>query len=117
MWGIARWCKPTDQHAVLGFNADASVMRQAGIDAQVLDSGCCALAGNFGFERGHYGVSMACAEHALLPAVRQTAPDTLVLADGFSCRAQIAHGSDRRALHLSEALLNERHPGTRGMSS
>jgi ferredoxin len=62
------------QHAVLGFDADRKVMARAGIDAQRLDSGCCGLAGNFGFEAGHYEVSMACAEQALLPAVRNAAP-------------------------------------------
>ncbi|MHA6804800.1 FAD-binding and (Fe-S)-binding domain-containing protein [Salinifilum ghardaiensis] len=93
------------QHAVLGFRADEEVLSGAGVDADVLDSGCCGLAGNFGFERGHYDVSMACAEHALLPAVRRAAPSTLVLADGFSCRTQIAHGSDRAAAHLAEVLV------------
>jgi FAD/FMN-containing dehydrogenase/Fe-S oxidoreductase len=91
------------QHAVLGFDADADIMRRAGIDTDVLD-GCCGLAGNFGFERGHYEVSMACAEHSLLPAVRTAGRETQILADGFSCRTQVAHGSDRRALHLAEAL-------------
>ena len=93
------------QHAVLGFDADLEAMRRAGIDAERLDSGCCGLAGNFGFEAGHYSVSMACAEQALLPAVRAADPDTLVLADGFSCRTQIAQaGTGRSALHLAEVL-------------
>src|SRR5690625_6707129 len=63
------------QHAVMGFDADLELMRRAGIDAEVPDSGCCGLAGNFGFEQGHYDVSMACAERVLLPAVRESAPD------------------------------------------
>ena len=92
------------QHAVLGFGADTALMRRAGVRADVLDSGCCGLAGNFGFEQGHYEVSMACAEHALLPAVRGADPGTAVLADGFSCRTQVAHGSPRRAHHLAEVL-------------
>lgn len=92
------------QHAVLGFEPDTSLMRRSGVRAEVLDSGCCGLAGNFGFERGHYDISMACAEHALLPAVRQAGQETQVLADGFSCRTQIAHGSDRHAKHLAEIL-------------
>lgn len=90
------------QHAVLGFDADAEAMRRAGIDANVLDAGCGGLAGNFGFERGHYEVSMACAEHALLPAIRRTGEQTPILADGFSRRTRIAHGSDRQALHLAQ---------------
>ncbi|GEL17420.1 (Fe-S)-binding protein [Pseudonocardia asaccharolytica] len=98
------------QHAVLGFDADLEAMRRAGIDARRLDAGCCGLAGNFGFEAGHYDVSMACTEQALLPAVRAADPDTLVLADGFSCRVQIEQGgTGRRALHLAEALCSAGH--------
>ncbi|MDN5858995.1 MAG: FAD-binding protein [Pseudonocardia sp.] len=93
------------QHAIMGFDADAEVLSRAGIDARRLDAGCCGLAGNFGFEDGHYDVSMACAEQALLPAVRAAEQDTLVLADGFSCRTQIAQaGTGRTAIHLAEAL-------------
>ncbi|MEV6805219.1 FAD-linked oxidase C-terminal domain-containing protein [Streptomyces sp. NPDC051132] len=93
------------QHAVLKFDADRELMRRAHLDAEVLDEGCCGLAGNFGFERGHYDVSMAVAEQGVLPAVRGAAPDSLVLADGFSCRTQIEQGgTGRRALHLAEAL-------------
>jgi FAD/FMN-containing dehydrogenase/Fe-S oxidoreductase len=96
------------QHAVLGFDADLDVMRRAGIDATRLDAGCCGLAGNFGFEAGHYEVSMACAEQALLPAVRAAGPDTLIIADGFSCRTQIEQArTGRRAIHLAEALQAE----------
>jgi FAD/FMN-containing dehydrogenase/Fe-S oxidoreductase len=98
------------QHAVLGADPDAELMRRAGIHADVLDSGCCGLAGNFGFERGHYDISMACAEHGLLPAVRDASPDTLVISDGFSCRTQIAQSdTERRAMHLAEALAMSLH--------
>ncbi|MFK8908153.1 FAD-binding and (Fe-S)-binding domain-containing protein [Streptomyces sp. YS-3] len=93
------------QHAVLKDDADRELMRRAGLDADVLDAGCCGLAGNFGFERGHYELSMKIGEQGVLPAVRDTAPGALVLADGFSCRTQIEQGrTDRRALHLAEAL-------------
>jgi FAD/FMN-containing dehydrogenase/Fe-S oxidoreductase len=93
------------QHAVLGMAADRALLADQGVDAQILDAGCCGLAGNFGFERGHYDVSMACAEHALLPAVRAAEDDTLIVADGFSCRTQIeqAH-TGRDAIHLAELL-------------
>jgi FAD/FMN-containing dehydrogenase/Fe-S oxidoreductase len=77
------------QHADLGAEADRAVLRALRVDAEVLDSGCCGLAGNFGFEPGHYEVSMACAERVLLPAVREADPGTAVLADGFSCRTQL----------------------------
>ncbi|MFG5718063.1 FAD-binding and (Fe-S)-binding domain-containing protein [Streptomyces murinus] len=93
------------QHAVLKDDADRALLRRAHLDADVLDEGCCGLAGNFGFERGHHEVSMAVAEQGVLPAVRGAPPDSLVLADGFSCRTQIEEGgTGRRALHLAEAL-------------
>jgi FAD/FMN-containing dehydrogenase/Fe-S oxidoreductase len=92
------------QHAVLGYDADQELMRRAGIDADVLDAGCCGLAGNFGFERGHHELSMTVAEQGVLPAVRDASPEALVIADGFSCRTQIEQGAGRRAMHLAEAL-------------
>jgi Fe-S oxidoreductase len=94
------------QHAVLGFDADRALMAKAGINAVVPDSGCCGLAGNFGFERGHYEVSAAVGERVLLPAVRAAEPDTTIVADGFSCRTQIAQGTPRRAVHLAQLLAD-----------
>ena len=90
--------------AVLGWDADARVLARAGVAVQRL-GGCCGLAGNFGVERGHYEVSVAVAEHSLLPAVRSAAPGTVVLADGFSCRTQLDDLAGARALHLAELLL------------
>jgi Fe-S oxidoreductase len=92
------------QHATLGSTAEMSLLAKAGVENEKLPAGCCGLAGNFGFEREHYEVSQTLAERALLPAVREAAPDTLVIADGFSCRTQIAQGSGRRAVHLAEVL-------------
>ena len=66
--------------------------------------GCCGLAGNFGVEKGHYEVSVAVAEHDLLPAVRAAGDDAVVLADGFSCRTQLADLAGVRAVHLAELL-------------
>ena len=94
------------QHAVMGFDADTELMRAAGIEATVPDSGCCGLAGNFGFEQGHYEVSQAAGERVLLPAVRAAPDGTEILADGFSCRTQIEQGTDRRARHLVELLAD-----------
>ncbi|MDX3382481.1 FAD-linked oxidase C-terminal domain-containing protein [Streptomyces niveiscabiei] len=95
------------QHAVLGSDADRALMRRAGLDARMLDAGCCGLAGNFGFERGHHEVSLAVGESGVLPAVRSAAPGDLILADGFSCRTQIEQaGTGRRALHLAEVLAS-----------
>jgi len=94
------------QHAVMGFDRDVELMRGMGLDAVVLDSGCCGLAGNFGFEQGHYEVSVACGERVLFPALRSADPDDVVVADGFSCRTQIAQGDcgGREAVHLAEVL-------------
>ncbi|MGW4335749.1 FAD-binding and (Fe-S)-binding domain-containing protein [Rhodococcus koreensis] len=90
------------QHAEIGTDADGAVMAALRVDAEVLDSGCCGLAGNFGFEKGHYEVSMACAERVLLPAVRAADPDVAVLADGFSCRTQLRHAGTREPVHLAQ---------------
>ncbi|KUM77139.1 FAD-binding and (Fe-S)-binding domain-containing protein [Streptomyces curacoi] len=96
------------QHAVLGWDADEELLRRAGVDVEQLTSGCCGLAGNFGFERGHLDVSRACAERVLLPRLRAEDAGTVVLADGFSCRTQI-HELDsggHEAVHVSELLAS-----------
>lgn len=94
------------QHSELGYSPDRAVLSALGVAAEVLDSGCCGLAGNFGFEKGHYEVSMSAAERVLLPAVRDADEETAVLADGFSCRTQIRQapgpGSTRAPVHLAE---------------
>jgi FAD/FMN-containing dehydrogenase/Fe-S oxidoreductase len=92
------------QHAVLGNDADERVLRRIGVDNRTLDSGCCGLAGNFGVERGHYEVSVAAAQRVLVPEVEAASPETLVLADGFSCRTQIGELTGRRSLHLAQVL-------------
>jgi FAD/FMN-containing dehydrogenase/Fe-S oxidoreductase len=104
------------QYAVMGFGPDTGLLERMGLDAEVLDSGCCGMAGSFGFERGdHYHVAKAVGERALLPRVRQADAGTLVVADGFSCRTQIEQGTDRRALHLAEVLRLAMHAGEPGM--
>ncbi|HEY3260573.1 MAG TPA: FAD-linked oxidase C-terminal domain-containing protein [Pseudonocardiaceae bacterium] len=100
-------------HAVLGFGPDQKIMDAVGLQAESLRSGCCGLAGNFGMTPEHRAVSLACAEQALLPAVRDADPATVVLADGFSCRTQIEEAdTGRRAVHLAE-VLNAAVRGTR----
>jgi hypothetical protein len=101
------------QHAVLGSAADDRVLERLGVQAQRLDAGCCGMAGNFGFEAGHYRISVAVAELALLPALRSEPPGTVVLADGFSCRAQIEQLAGRPALHLAELLREALDAGAR----
>jgi FAD/FMN-containing dehydrogenase/Fe-S oxidoreductase len=96
------------QHATIGWDADKDLLGKAGVDVEQLESGCCGLAGNFGFEPGHREVSEACAERVLLPRVREADRDTVVLADGFSCRTQI-HELDsggREGTHLAELLAS-----------
>ncbi len=93
------------QHAVLGFGPDQELLKRCGVDVAVLDTGCCGLAGNFGFERGHYEVSAACAEQGLWPAARAAEQDTVLLADGFSCRTQLEAGrTGHEGLHLAQLL-------------
>ncbi len=92
-------------HAVMGFDDEQRLLERMGVDLEQPDAGCCGMAGSFGFERGdHYRVSQAAGERVLLPKVRSAADETLILADGFSCREQIAQGTDRRAMHLAELL-------------
>jgi FAD/FMN-containing dehydrogenase/Fe-S oxidoreductase len=92
-------------HAVLGYDADAELLRRAGLDNERLNSGCCGLAGDFGMTPRHREVSLAVAEQVLLPAVRAAADTTLVLADGFSCRTQIQEaGTGRRPVHSAEVV-------------
>ena len=85
-------------------SAEEAVLRRIGVDFQSPAPGCCGMAGAFGFERDKYDTSIAVGELELMPAVRQAPPDWLIIADGFSCREQIAQGSPRHALHLAEVL-------------
>lgn len=90
-------------HAVMGWTKDAALLKRAGAEvARVGD--CCGLAGNFGVEKGHHDVSVAVAETRLLPAVRNTREDEVVLADGFSCRTQLTDLANRDSEHLAELL-------------
>ncbi|GEB57672.1 oxidoreductase [Streptomyces gardneri] len=101
------------QHAVLGDGPDRRLRARAGLTGE-LSGGCCGLAGNFGFEPGHYEVSVACAEDQLLPALREAPEGSEVLADGFSCRTQIADLAGGRARHLAEVLAEGLEEGREG---
>jgi len=90
--------------ALLKTDAEEAVMRGLGLDYRLLDSGCCGMAGSFGFEQDKYEVSLRCAERVLVPAVRNASPDTLVIADGFSCREQITQTTGHEAVHLAQVL-------------
>jgi Fe-S oxidoreductase len=101
------------QHAAGGWDADAALLAVAGAQVSSV-GGCCGLAGNFGVERGHYDVSVAVAETALLPAVRAVraaGQDATVLADGFSCRTQLDQLADVKGTHLAELLASRLQAG------
>jgi Fe-S oxidoreductase len=90
--------------AVLDSAADPITLQRIGLETNVLDSGCCGMAGSFGFERDHYDVSIAIGERILLPAVRAARQDDFIVADGFSCREQIVQTTGRQALHPIELV-------------
>jgi FAD/FMN-containing dehydrogenase/Fe-S oxidoreductase len=92
------------QKALMKMTDEESVLRKMGAELQALDSGCCGMAGAFGFERDKFKVSQAVGERVLLPAVRNASADTLIVSNGFSCREQIRQGAGREALHLAEIL-------------
>jgi FAD/FMN-containing dehydrogenase/Fe-S oxidoreductase len=99
--------------AVMGFNREDEVLQRLGLDYSRPDHGCCGLAGSFGFEAGEkYELSMQRAEQKLFPAVRE-APDAIIVADGFSCRTQIEHGTGRRSMHLAEVIQRALREGGR----
>jgi Fe-S oxidoreductase len=91
--------------ALMKLDDEEAVLARLGLEFETIDSGCCGLAGSFGYEAGeHYDVSMKAGERVLLPAVRGADTETLIVADGFSCSEQIAHATGRRALHLAEVI-------------
>jgi Fe-S oxidoreductase len=90
--------------SLMKMTAEESLLRRLGIDFTAPAPGCCGMAGSFGFHAEHFEISQAIGELELLPAVRQAPPDWLIIADGFSCREQIAQNTDRRAMHVAEVL-------------
>jgi len=90
--------------ALMKISDEESLLRKMGVELQSLDSGCCGMAGPFGFQKDKFEISQAIGERVLLPAVRRAASDTLIVADGFSCREQILQGTGRSAMHLAEVL-------------
>ena len=97
---------------------EQKVLKKMGLEVDPVSGGCCGLAGSWGFEKGKYDISVDCGEQAILPAVRQAGPRTVVVADGFSCKTQIEQaGTGRRALHLAEVMALARsgqHTGSTG---
>ncbi len=100
--------------STLDFKSEEQVLSASGLDYQVLDSGCCGMAGAFGYERDHYEIGIKCGERVLLPAVRNAPLESLIIADGFSCREQILQQTERKALHLAQVLQMALHEGPSG---
>jgi len=95
--------------AIMRMTSEEAVLKKLGLDYQLLDSGCCGMAGAFGFEKDHYDVSIKSGERVLLPAVRNADEDTLIITDGFSCREQITQTTDRDPLHLAQVIQMALH--------
>jgi len=102
------------QKAILGTDSEQKLMHDMGLEAQFLDDGCCGMAGSFGFEPHKHGLSMQVGELGVLPKVRDAARDTLIVADGFSCKTQIAQSTNRQALHLAQILQMAAKEGVQG---
>jgi FAD/FMN-containing dehydrogenase/Fe-S oxidoreductase len=90
--------------AIFNMKDEVAMLTATGGEVKVLDSGCCGMAGPFGFEQKSYGVAQTLGERVLLPAVRAAEPDTVIVTDGFSCREQIAQNTSKRAVHVAEVL-------------
>ena len=99
------------QKAVLGMQSELKLLAAAGFDVDAPDAGCCGMAGSFGFKPEHYEASRRLGESVLMPAVRAAPSDTMIVANGFSCREQIEQMSGRKTLHLAEVLAGtlDRH--------
>jgi Fe-S oxidoreductase len=102
------------QRATGGIDPDRKLLEAMGVEVEVPDSGCCGLAGAWGYEQAHYDVSMACGERVLLPKMREASSDTLLVTAGFSCRSQIEHATNRRALHVAQVIQLARDHGAEG---
>jgi Fe-S oxidoreductase len=96
-------------HSVIGMDAEVAVLKRMGVDYELLDSGCCGMAGSFGFNADKYEVSMRVGERVLLPRVRELDAGSEVLTDGFSCREQIEQGTSRTPLHLAQLIQRAIH--------
>ena len=90
--------------AITGMNAQVRVLSRMGLNVELLDSGCCGMAGAFGFKKGNYALSMDIGEKGPFPAIRNLPYDTLIVCDGFGCREQIFQGTGRHALHVAQVI-------------
>jgi Fe-S oxidoreductase len=102
------------QKAILNFQQEIELLRNVGLDLDVPDSGCCGMAGSFGYEQEHYDIGLKCGERVLLPAVRSASEDTVIVTDGFSCREMIQQETGRGALHTAQVLQMAIHDQASG---
>jgi len=100
-----------------GMEGELGLLRAMGLEVETVQAGCCGLAGSWGFEEGHHELSMKIAEEGLLPKVRGAESQTVVVADGFSCKTQIEEGSGRKALHVAEVMRLAREHGRGALGS
>ena len=98
------------QKAVMGLDSEMNLLKHMGLECMFPDSGCCGMAGSFGFKAEHYEMSLAIGEQMLLPKIRDEAEESLVIADGFSCREQIIQTTGRRVMHLAEVIRMGMNP-------
>jgi FAD/FMN-containing dehydrogenase/Fe-S oxidoreductase len=109
MWGHCH------HKATGGMSAEQELLERMGLDVQEATGGCCGLAGSWGFESGKHDISIECGEQGLLPAVRDASPETVIVADGFSCKTQIEQaGIGRRAMHVAQVMKLARERGPEG---
>ncbi len=101
--------------AIMRMDCDKELLAKMELDINQLDSGCCGMAGSFGYEKEKYEISMKAGERALLPAVRKAGLSTIVMSDGFSCKEQIEQDTDRHALHTAEVLALAQRHGPHGL--
>ena len=92
------------QKAIMGMSHEASLLKKMGADMELLDSGCCGMAGSFGFEKNKYQVSQTVFKHELQTHIETASQETILIADGFSCKTQIKQNSGREALHIAQVM-------------
>ena len=105
------------QKAVMGMGAEGALLKKMGLDVSAPDTGCCGMAGSFGFNPDHYELSIKAAEQGLFKEVRKAGEDTMIVANGFSCREQVGQGLGRRPLHIAEVLQQALNAGASAKSN
>ena len=95
----------------MGMGAEGALLKKMGLDVSAPDTGCCGMAGSFGFNPDHYELSIKTAEQGLFKEVRKAGEDTMIVANGFSCREQVGQGLGRRPLHIAEVLQQALNAG------